>query len=118
MTAILRRMGAVLVGAALVLTSVPASAQSLGTQYVQAVSASCSPVDQCAVYNALPSNTTTVTFTITGTWSGTLQFEVTADGSTWAAAAGVPSTGVGSVTSTTGNGVWVIVNYGYVGFRM
>lgn len=46
------------------------------------------------------------TVQITGTWTGTLAFEATVDGSTWVALTVTPVPTTTAVTTTTGNGVW------------
>lgn len=44
---------------------------------------------------------------VTGTWSGTLQFEASVDGITYVAVNMTPSNDTTAVTSSTGNGVWI-----------
>jgi len=110
MTANTRGMSAALLGAALLLWSAPTAAQILGQDNITANG-------QAVAFMAIPANTGAVTFTISGTWTGTLQLEVTADGTNWVAAAALPSSGGATVSSTTGTGVWSILNYGFVGFR-
>jgi hypothetical protein len=51
-------------------------------------------------------NSTMGALQITGTWTGTIQFEATLDGSTWVSVAGTPAGGGAAVTSTTANGAW------------
>jgi hypothetical protein len=45
---------------------------------------------------------------LTGTWTGTIQFEATVDGSTWFAVSAAPVAGGAVVTSTPANGAWTI----------
>jgi hypothetical protein len=55
---------------------------------------------------------------VTGTWTGTLSFQATVDGTNWVAVnAIVPVTGV-EVTSTTANGNWEIPSAGYQQVRV
>lgn len=55
---------------------------------------------------------------VTGTWTGTLSFQASVDGTTWnAVSAVVPTTGA-IVTSTTANGVWLIPSAGYQSVRV
>lgn len=44
---------------------------------------------------------------LTGTWVGTVTFEVTIDGTTWAAQDMTQTTSTTPTTTTTGNGIWV-----------
>jgi hypothetical protein len=43
---------------------------------------------------------------VTGTWTGTLTFEGTVDGTNYAAMAATPVVGGSSVSTTTANGAW------------
>lgn len=57
---------------------------------------------------------------LTGTWSGTVTFEATVDGTTWVATQMYPSTSLttASLTSTaTANGVFVNAAGAYAGLR-
>lgn len=54
---------------------------------------------------------------ITGTWTGTLQFEATVDGSTWTAITGFDLAGSAGVSSTTANGLWVVNSGGLAKVR-
>jgi hypothetical protein len=47
---------------------------------------------------------------VTGTWTGTLTFNVSVDGSTFTTVSLTPSNSVTLATSTTANGVWYIAN--------
>lgn len=55
---------------------------------------------------------------ITGTFSATLQFEGTTDGSTWAAVSVTPSSSTTTVTSATAAGLWTTSTAGLVGLRV
>lgn len=48
----------------------------------------------------------TVSFQLAGTWTGTVTFESTTDGDTYASLSVTPSTGAAAVTTATGNGIW------------
>lgn len=61
---------------------------------------------------------TAVGIQITGTWSGTLGFDATVDGTTFNDANAVPATGRTSVTTTTTNGIWSAVVNGVDKFRI
>jgi len=50
---------------------------------------------------------------VTGTWSGTLSFKASVDGVNFVAINATPPTGGSAVTTTTGNGVWIISLGGY-----
>jgi len=55
---------------------------------------------------------------VTGTWTGTLQFELSADGATWVAA-GAAAVATGTLaTTTTANGLWRIEAGGMAGVRV
>jgi hypothetical protein len=55
---------------------------------------------------------------VVGVWTGTIVFEATVDGATWAAVNGVvPDTGV-EVSSTTVNGIWIIACAGFNQVRL
>jgi hypothetical protein len=55
---------------------------------------------------------------ITGTFSQTLQFEGTTDGSTWAALSVTPSSSTTTTTSATSTGLWTASTAGLVGLRV
>ena len=58
----------------------------------------------------------TVVLQLTGTWTGTVQFEVTLDGITWVSRAAY--SGTASVTSSTANGVFVLPTAGFTTVRV
>lgn len=59
------------------------------------------------------------TVVLSGTFTGTLQFEASGDnGSTWAAIAGTPAGGGGTVTSATAAGTWQFSLAGYTNLRV
>lgn len=81
----------------------PTSANGILT----AVSASCSPASGCVAL-ALPSPSTgSIGVQVAGTFTGTLEFEASADnGTTWVAISGTPVASTTTVTSTTAPGIW------------
>ena len=54
---------------------------------------------------------------VTGTWTGTITFEATVEGSTWVAFNMTPSNSGTDASTTTGNGTWSKRNDGYTAFR-
>lgn len=54
---------------------------------------------------------------LTGTWSGTVTFEVTLDGTTWVAILGTPTTTATQASTATANGAWQFEVSGYFLFR-
>lgn len=60
--------------------------------------------DGCIVLNL--GGYTAVSAQVTGTYSGTLQFEMTLDGTTWVAVSLTPPDTTTAVSSTTGVGIW------------
>lgn len=59
------------------------------------------------------------TLTLSGTWTGTIQFEATGDGgTTWSSVLVTPTNSTTAVTSTTGNGTWQVNTAGFTGIRM
>jgi hypothetical protein len=69
---------------------------------------SCSGPGAGYVYLALPSNASAVAVTVSGTWSGTLQFVGSVNGSAWTSVNASPLPSGDSVTSTTANGTYTI----------
>lgn len=65
------------------------------------------------------SDTSTVTFQLSGTWSATAQFEFSVDsGATWTALAVGPMPNGQQVTSSTANGVWQADAAGFTNVRI
>jgi hypothetical protein len=75
-------------------------------------------VNQTVVLNTQGTGTTQ--FNITGSWVGTILFEVSVDGTNWVAAKVLPRypTGLPEVSSTTANGQWAIATGGLNSFRV
>jgi hypothetical protein len=63
-------------------------------------------------------NTATAGILLTGTWSGTVQFEGSVDGSTWQAVTAYPFPSGSGVTSATANGAWQASMAGLTAFRV
>ncbi len=59
-----------------------------------------------AVYYQLPANAASVALALSGTWSGTVQFAGSVNGTVWSSLAATPVAGGASVTSATANGTW------------
>lgn len=89
--------------------------QNLVTGTITTSGSSCQPgatYTNCVIA-AIPSGATapaqSVGVTITGTFSGTLQFEISLDnGSNWSAVNATPPNSTSAVTSTTSTGFWAI----------
>lgn len=98
----------------------PAAAQFLGPpQNITVVDSGTACVTApaaCASFST--GQATSVGFDVSGTWTGTLTFEQTSNGSTWRtlwvtnAATGV------QVSSTTASGSWTVANGGFIGVRL
>lgn len=68
-------------------------------------SATCSTAGGFVVINVSP-NSSSVAFNVSGTFSGTLQFVGTVDGSRWDAVNAFPPNSTTAATSTTSGGTW------------
>src|ERR1017187_3949031 len=78
----------------------------------------CSPATNCLVVN-LPQDKGGATLTLSGTWTGTIQFEATGDGgATWVSVNVIPLASTTAVTSATGNGAWQVNTAGFTGLRI
>lgn len=80
---------------------------------------SATTADQAATVLGLPSPGQWAV-QLTGTWSGTVTFEVTVDGTNWVSYQLHPTTALaaGSLTATaTANGVWTGPTHGVAGVR-
>lgn len=78
----------------------------------------CSTATNCLVVS-LPQDKGGATLTLSGTWTGTIQFEATGDGgATWTAVSVTPLASTTTVTSTTANGTWQVNMSGFTGIRM
>jgi len=86
------------------LFSIAAWADS-STGNITASGTTCGTTNACIVLHSY-STIGSASITVTGTWSATLQFETSADGSTWAAATGYSVPTGSAAQSITANGVY------------
>lgn len=91
------------------------SQQVTGTISTVDTSGACSTAGGY-VSTTLLSNASTIAVQVSGTYSGTLNFLVTLDGSTYSAANATPPNSSTSVTTTTGTGKWKVDAGGWRGF--
>ena len=95
-----------------------AAAQPIDAGAITAGGSDCSVPQRCAAF-PLPLTTTSVTLTVSGTYSATLQFEASADsGTTWFAIAGTLLSDGSSATSTTSTGQYAFSNSGLTTLRV
>ena len=94
----------------------PAFAQYLGSGTITAAGTTCTPTTCVSV--GLFQDTGAVSFTISGTWSATLQFEVSEDNTNFVALNAYPPNSTTAVTSTAANGTWTAGVAGMVQFRV
>lgn len=88
---------------------------------VRAATASAGAVNDAASITGFPSPGQ-LAVQVTGTWSATITFEVTVDGTNWVSYELNPTADMqgtsGSLSATTAaNGVWVGPSFGLAGFR-
>jgi hypothetical protein len=86
-----------------------APAQNLSTSgnlTIQA--AACTGAGAGFVNYLLPLNVSSVAVALSGTWSGTVQFMASTNGSVWASISATPLAGGSPVTSATASGIWTI----------
>lgn len=57
-------------------------------------------------------------FQLTGTWVGTMNFEVSVDGTNFVATVVTPAAGGAAVGTVTGNGIWTLQNLGFAVVRV
>lgn len=102
--------------------ALPAFAQQSGvvTAPLSASTSSCQPSTNATacLFLLIDPKTNTVGVVVTGTYSGTLQFEGSVDGGTWAAVSATPSNGGTAVSSTTSTGTWTVPAAGYSSIRV
>lgn len=78
----------------------------------------CSVATRCLVVS-LPQDKGGATLTLSGTWTGTIQFEASGDGgASWASVNVMPLNATIAVTSSTSNGVWQVNMAGFTNIRM
>lgn len=85
-------------------------AQNRAAGIINASSTDCATTNSCVILN-MSTNSGVVAIQVNGTFSATLLFETTVNGSTWIA----PTSGD---TSTTTAGIWQISSAGYTGVRV
>lgn len=91
----------------LLLASVGLAAQNTTTGRISSSAASCSTSNTACLILPLPNQAGAVGIAITGTFSGTLEFEASADnGSSWVSINGYPPASTSAATSTTSAGTW------------
>lgn len=99
----------------LLVASLPALAASAK---ITTNATTCATAGACLVVS-VPQDTGGAALTISGTWTGTISFEATADGgTTWVAIDVMPVADTTLVSSTTANGVWQVNMTGLTGIRM
>lgn len=97
-----------------------AFAQMSSTGAITASGSTCGTTNACIALNLFNSpslSTTAASVLITGTFSGTIQFEASVDGITFVSIPGAPAGGGASVTSTTGTGTWTFGIAAFTVFR-
>jgi hypothetical protein len=95
----------------------PALAQSFPAN-LTAQSTNCAVGGSCDVVS-VATNIGAATFTLSGTFSGTVQFEASGDGgTTWVALSVTPTNSTTTVTSATGVGTWQANVAGFTGVRI
>lgn len=96
----------------------PVSAQTIDTGSITAGGADCSTAARCAIFENLPPQWMNVTLQVSGTFSATLQFEATADGTNWVSVMAVNVADGSSASSSTATGVFSLSNAGYSKVRV
>lgn len=92
-----------------VLCSLPVFGQMSSTGNITASGSTCGTTNACiplTLFNSPTLSTTSATVVISGTFTGTLQFEASTDGVNFIAIPGFPLAGGASVTSATSTGTW------------
>lgn len=96
-------------GIILLLLSACAFGQMSSTGSITASGSTCATTNACislTLFNAPNLSTTAASIALSGTFSGTLQFESTTDGINWSAIGGLPVTPGSAMTSATAVGTW------------
>lgn len=92
-----------------ILLAASAFGQSPATGNITTSGSTCATTNACVIMllsNSPTVSTSAASVVITGTFSGTLQFEASVDGVTFSAIPGTPVTGGSTVTSVTSTGSW------------
>lgn len=105
---------------AALLLAAPVSAQVVGAlqtiTVVDSGTACVTAPTACATF-ALDSQTGGLALSVSGTWTGTLTFEGTANGSTWTSLLATNLATGAQATTTTASGLFSITNAGVIGIR-
>lgn len=112
------RLRAAVCGLLLLLAAAPVSAQMLGLPQritTQDSGTACSVVFTCATFQV--GTASSASFQISGTWTGTITFEGSADGSTFVSLVVQNIATSAQVTSTTANAAWNVPNGGLTTIR-
>ena len=111
---------AALLGALLLGLSPPVSAQVIERGAITVVSTGngCTAFPPACAIFILPVNTASATVQVSGTFTGTLVFEATADGTNWLTVTVINMADRSSVTTTTGAGNFAFANTGFLQFRL
>ena len=88
-----------------------------GAQNISTGGTDCTTATNCAV-QSVQVDSGSAGFVITGTWSGTLNFEVSADGTNFTAVSAFPPNSSTGVTTTSANGTWRSGVSGMITFRV
>lgn len=109
-----------LLGLLFVLAAAALGQSVTGSITASGTTTSCTAVSTTAcVILILPPNTGAVGITVSGTFSATLQFEVSSDnGNNWSTVNATPPNSTTAVTSTTSTGIWQATVSGMVLFRV
>ena len=103
---------------ALLMLSARLPAQDSVTATLSAAGSTCAVTNACLIL-PIKANVGGVTFTSSANASSnTLQFEATADGTTWVALNATPSNSTTAATSTTSTGTWQANPAGYIQVRI
>ena len=103
---------------ALLMLSARLPAQDSVTATLSAAGSTCAVTNACLIL-PIKANVGGVTFTASANASSnTLQFEATADGTTWVALNATPSNSTTAATSTTSTGTWQANPAGYIQVRI
>lgn len=108
-----------LAGLVLAFTLATAHAQQNGNYgNITTAGTDCTVATRCVSYHFQKPDYGSATLQLTGTFSGTVQFEISNDnGATWNAIQGFPEATGAGVTSSTGTGVWQFEVGGFTDIR-
>lgn len=113
-----------LIGFAMLMLSARLPAQNGITGNLNAATTTCLVSNSCLILS-VPHDVGGATIKLSGTWVGTVQFEVTADpltvlptAASWVSLSATPSSSVVTATSATANGTWQVNLSGYQRIRL